>query len=445
MALKPTYSFTIPSLCNCITLECRLYAPSRQFLAKRSSDKPWKPKGAIVAHPYAPLGGDYDNPIVLRLAHEFWSLGYIVGTFNFRGAGRSTGRTTWSSQSEVTDYSTFIGFFYYFLWELYPIAHEELRQDAGNQSSSRSSVIIARAPLAKSSTIPLILAGYSYGAFIALNLPPIQFVLNQLTHVFKGTPETQIRMRAHNLADQYKREVQLHETVQQGHLQEENIPFNLSAPKKTGIEATSHDGEASSKVTKDGQTHRSTKKSVKWAQDAEEKAERAVLEHLPMLKVADLPTPVTYYFFVSPLVPPVSTFLTMGKQLARQRSHVVHKLLYNTSEIVLGDNDYITTGRSLRKWFSKIKLDQWDKEGQRLQKLQYQCVHGAGHFWKEKGKEDMLMRIAREFVTERVESGGTQPAPTRAQRTAERTAAWATAVAEQTPGYGPTGLETVAE
>jgi hypothetical protein len=39
---------------------------------------------AIVAHPYAPMGGCYDDPVVGRIASTMLDDGFIVGTFNFR-------------------------------------------------------------------------------------------------------------------------------------------------------------------------------------------------------------------------------------------------------------------------------------------------------------------------------------------------------------------------
>ncbi|KAI4217604.1 MAG: hypothetical protein LQ351_000200 [Letrouitia transgressa] len=351
------------------------------------------------------------------------------------GAGRSKGKRSWTSRAELSDFSTFIGFFYHFLAELYPSAHEEPRQDAENQSSSRSSAIVAQAPLANPSTIPLIIAGYSYGAFIAMNLPPISFVLSQLTLAVNETTEATIRLQAFEIANQYKREVQLHETVQQGHLQDESTPLNFSNPKGTRVSATGHDGDASSRATEDVQSHRSTKKSVRWTQDAEGKVEKPSLADQQVTKSTNLPVPVTCYLFVSPLVPPWSTFVTMGKRLYRSESHIVHKLLYNTSTVILGGNDLLSTERRLKKWFGKIKLDKGDR-GQGLQKLQYEVVEGAGHYWDEVGKGRLLVESVREFVTARVEGSGTK---------ADRTAAWAEAVAEETPVYGPTGLETVTE
>ncbi len=44
----------------------------------------WEKKAAIVAHPYAPLGGCYDDPVVDVVASTILKAGFIVGTFNFR-------------------------------------------------------------------------------------------------------------------------------------------------------------------------------------------------------------------------------------------------------------------------------------------------------------------------------------------------------------------------
>ena len=40
--------------------------------------------GAIVAHPYTPLGGSYDDAVVLAAVAEILKAGFVVGTFNFR-------------------------------------------------------------------------------------------------------------------------------------------------------------------------------------------------------------------------------------------------------------------------------------------------------------------------------------------------------------------------
>lgn len=79
---EATYSFTIPSAHDDTSLECRIYHPRNlQDLLASNVDNP---RIAIVAHPYAPLGGTYDDPVVLSLVEFLLRESYIIVTFNFR-------------------------------------------------------------------------------------------------------------------------------------------------------------------------------------------------------------------------------------------------------------------------------------------------------------------------------------------------------------------------
>ena len=80
---EATFSFTIPSIHDDTILDCRLYLPP----PLSNLDAPQYRNGlvgAIVAHPYAPLGGSYDDPVVLAVVKELLKQGCFVGTFNFR-------------------------------------------------------------------------------------------------------------------------------------------------------------------------------------------------------------------------------------------------------------------------------------------------------------------------------------------------------------------------
>jgi len=77
---EPAYSFTIPSLKDDIKLDCRVYRP------RTLGDISREVKAAVVAHPYAPLGGCYDDPVVASMTETLLQQGYVVGTFNFRYA-----------------------------------------------------------------------------------------------------------------------------------------------------------------------------------------------------------------------------------------------------------------------------------------------------------------------------------------------------------------------
>src|ERR1700758_2019638 len=94
---KPEYSFTIPSINDDTTLDCRL-SPQNQH---PESDLLYATKAAIVAHPYAPLGGCYDDPVVASIGKVLLKAGYIVGTFNFRYFSQKQHYKALKNQREV--------------------------------------------------------------------------------------------------------------------------------------------------------------------------------------------------------------------------------------------------------------------------------------------------------------------------------------------------------
>jgi hypothetical protein len=82
MLPEPMYCLTIPSVRDGIDLECRVYHPSK-FRATDSTGG-WLKKGAVVAHPYAPMGGCFDDPVVCSITSVLLKQDYIVALFNFR-------------------------------------------------------------------------------------------------------------------------------------------------------------------------------------------------------------------------------------------------------------------------------------------------------------------------------------------------------------------------
>lgn len=82
--LEPTFTFTIPSLHDGIPLNCRIYHAHQPSPSSPNVQKPWRSRGAIVAHPYTSLGGSYDDFVVLSVVAELVKIGIVVGTFNFR-------------------------------------------------------------------------------------------------------------------------------------------------------------------------------------------------------------------------------------------------------------------------------------------------------------------------------------------------------------------------
>jgi alpha/beta superfamily hydrolase len=80
--MEPAYAFSIPSIEDDMPLDCRIYHPKN--LPSLLSDSQRPINGAVIAHPYPPLGGCYDDPVVLSVSEVLLEHGYIVGTFNFR-------------------------------------------------------------------------------------------------------------------------------------------------------------------------------------------------------------------------------------------------------------------------------------------------------------------------------------------------------------------------
>jgi hypothetical protein len=81
------YSFTIPSIHDDTTLDCRIYHPNVLLKPDNPEDiAKWTRRGIVMAHPYAPMGGSYDDRVVGIIVDEFLDAGFIVGTFNFRYA-----------------------------------------------------------------------------------------------------------------------------------------------------------------------------------------------------------------------------------------------------------------------------------------------------------------------------------------------------------------------
>ncbi|PYH47348.1 uncharacterized protein BP01DRAFT_291465 [Aspergillus saccharolyticus JOP 1030-1] len=177
----PTHTFTIPSLHDGIRLDCRIYHPQGWLHPSNTSGQ--RIRGAIVAHPYASLGGCYDDPVVSFVAGEFLRAGCVVGTFNFRGAGGSEGRTSWTGRPELADYASFYGFMLLYLHRLRGCRPTSLGERGDDYQA-----------------VQLILGGYSYGSMIASSLPHLNLIADVVRQSRHGTPMHEIYQVARDLA-----------------------------------------------------------------------------------------------------------------------------------------------------------------------------------------------------------------------------------------------------
>jgi hypothetical protein len=57
----------------------------------------------VLTHPWAMLGGDYNNNVPHRLSETLATCGFATLRFNFRGVGRSSGKCSWRGHAERRD------------------------------------------------------------------------------------------------------------------------------------------------------------------------------------------------------------------------------------------------------------------------------------------------------------------------------------------------------
>ena len=118
---KQSEKFTLPGGAG--NMECVLDMPADS------------PRGlALVAHPHPLYGGTMDNKVAQTLARTFVGLGYAAVRFNFRGVGASDG------------------------------VHDEGRGEADDMA------IVLEQMRARLPGLPVALAGFSFGTFVASQL-----------------------------------------------------------------------------------------------------------------------------------------------------------------------------------------------------------------------------------------------------------------------------------
>ncbi|GFF65675.1 hypothetical protein IFM47457_01118 [Aspergillus lentulus] len=339
----PTYSFNIPSVHDGTELECRLYLPLE--LQQSDCARKWHIRGAIIAHPYAPLGGCYDDPVVGFIGGELLRGGSVVGTFNFRGAGESGGRTSWTAKPELADYVSFYGFMLHYLHSL---KEDHARQN--NRSPGPNSAPPAESTgnsKSASGDVHLILGGYSYGSMVASHLPTVDVVARLFSEDDSATAFHKIRQAAKELS-----------------------ALSIKSVPGTDMPLTS-----SNLAFRECST-----------------------------TVEDVARTTISYLLVSPLLPPVNLLLTSFSKLSSglavktptQSKEVLcpkpaDQLCSHRTLAIYGNHDTFTSAHKLRKWASDLS------EAAHSQ-FQSAEIDGAGHFWRGKGVESRAREALRTWL-----------------------------------------------
>ncbi|KAK5701506.1 hypothetical protein LTR97_004321 [Elasticomyces elasticus] len=415
MAAEPAYTFTLPSIADDTTLECRIYHPHGHVenLLRRNSTL----KGAVVAHPYAPLGGCYDDPVVMAVTETLLGRGYIVATFNFRGAGGSDGKTSWTGRGEIDDYVSVVGFVTHYLQQLRHFFEDDSSDVlspivSADERNGNVPASVRRKPLS------LLLGGYSYGSLILARIPSVQTIQQRFEPAATGTAVSEIVLRAHTLAQQTQQAVRDAEELKYASPEElsPTDATSLSPTKRTIGSPVTLGGEET--ITSDRRRSRDSRRSVdiirksveiprrmkahmrhssgSGKQRHRQRSSDEVAAHQISEKVgmASMPEVEVQYLIISPVILPFSTALCppgppvpqpFGRKTAAD-AHAGAVFLKHPALAIFGTKDGFTPVRRLRAWA--------EKQSSQAANFEWEPIEGAGHFWHEDG----VMRALQERV-----------------------------------------------
>ncbi|RDA86517.1 hypothetical protein CP532_2010 [Ophiocordyceps camponoti-leonardi (nom. inval.)] len=363
----PTLSLTIPSLHDGTPLDCRLYHPSSlQDRSTSSSDAHsfhWRGDAAVIAHPYALMGGCYDDALVEAIVVQLLEAGFLVGTFNFRGAAHSAGKTSWTAKPEREDYASFVAF----------LAHYATRI----QDPPRDAI--------------LLMSGYSYGAMVTTQLAPLESLLEPLVAPSPGSNAAEIRLRAEQLAlqagmtkstspvgvkrfgggDQRRRKSCDGASFFSEH-HHSRLPrsvCDLFAARTRPRHHQQHER---------GRRRRMTRFSVNDDDDDDnEEKTRAKSAPAPMTPAFPSRRLRAAYLLVSPLQGLASRLATLSSS-SSSSTMTANNLTTNPSLAIYAGRDALVPAAKVRSWAARLAA----APGSRFRALE---VARAGHFWTEAG------------------------------------------------------------
>lgn len=392
MLPTPSANFTLPSLYDDLELDCRLYFPR----IRSETHKEARLKGcAIFAHPYAPLGGNYDDPVAHSVGSVLVRSGFVLATFNFRGAETSAGRTSWSGKAELGDYVSIYALVLAFMNATATVAAGSLPKTEHDETGH------PRAPI-------LLLGGYSYGSMIAAHLPGIKVVLSILQHATDGSAEHEIRNRAHELAQAFLGYCEAQQ--QRGRSSLKALPADVLSPSGAtfgGYESPT----AAHRISREGSRRSIDRDRVRHSVERvrhklSSRGNSNEAHSSSSAEAAKTPQvmPKLAFLLVSPLLGPVSSFATMFARLRFERRDLKSTaardvpvtdtdamLSSNPSFIVFGTDDHFTSSRKVKRWCESLKAKPDSV-------MDFREVVHAGHFWHDPALESQLTSAVSDWL-----------------------------------------------
>ena len=375
----PSLSFTIPSIHDDLKIECRIYHPSSTVDKSLGHQVDYTKTAVILAHPYAPLGGCNDVPVILVVTAALLKEGVIVGTFNFRGAAGSKGRTTWTGKGELADYESFVGLMVSYLNSLG--VNQAGAMDPCSPLSSDHATLEEGLTINQSTGgVNLVLGGYSYGSLVVMRLPSVSEILAKFSKPAPDSAMAEIISCARTLASETNQDL-----ASQRNSQSQNHSLRVGGEDGAEARRSSRENRRSVEILRRSlDMPRSIKK---MRSKGNESAASGQNEDIQSTGDRCLTHVKSSYLLISPLLSPVSNLVMLPSRHSKTNSAWIKHPAF----AVFGDQDFFTSFRKLSQWAQRTSAAA-DSD------FNYAAVTGAGHFWIEEGVEGKMKDAVRQWL-----------------------------------------------
>jgi pimeloyl-ACP methyl ester carboxylesterase len=241
----------------------------------------------------------------------------------------------------------------------------------------------------------LLLGGYSYGSMIATSVPSIESIMSRFEQAAKGSNEEEIHLRAARLCRQWNAEARERQrgrplTAAESGPRSSSSVLCGGEESEPGTRRLSRDSRRSIDVVRRS-VDRTRRKMSRKSQRSDESLHKQELQSTPHT------TPRICYLLVSPLLPPVSSFLTVFANSHLFGRHATptldtSKLSRHPTLAVWGDGDFFTSSKKLSRWAGGLS-------GASASLFEYVQIEDAGHFWHEVGVEPQLKNAIKRWLT----------------------------------------------
>lgn len=263
----------------------------------------------------------------------------------------------------------------------------------GYMLAYQNDVMLSKPPLDAAIDSPtnactLILAGYSYGSLIAKSLPPLQVVKEIFASPAVGLAQAEIILRAQDLSKDH---------IDKQKLVDVSIRGRNSLRASSGLVVGGNESGATSSRPSRESSRRSldlegmrksvdrirkrSSRRISGRHDSGDSTQQGISPPFAI-------TPRICFLLVSPLLAPVTSFLSMSTKLklpagltkGTTEASSADQLMLHPSCCIFGHQDVFTSYKRLQKWAAKHEKDS-------KATFSSYSIEQAGHFWQEEGAE----------------------------------------------------------